>query len=77
MDKKISVVLMGRNDNYGDNLHHRAIHSITNFIINYDEVIYVDWKSPNNISLIQDIKNYLPQTQKLKVFEVTEHDITI
>jgi len=49
MDKKISVVLMGRNDNYGDNLHHRAIHSLVNFITNYDEVIYVDWKSPNEI----------------------------
>jgi len=75
MDKKISVVLMGRNDNYGDNLHHRAIHSLVNFITNYDEVIYVDWKSPNEISLIQDIKHYLPQTQKLKIFEVTKNDI--
>jgi len=77
MDNKVSVVLMGRNDNYGDNLHHRAIHSITNFIASYDEIIYVDWKSPNGVSLIHDIKPYLPQTQKLKVFEVTEQDIQV
>lgn len=75
MNDKISVVLTGRNDNYGDNLHHRVIHSMTNFLESYDEIIYVDWKSPNGISLIKDIQSYLPHTQKLKVFEVTEQDI--
>ena len=62
----ISVVVMSKNDDYGGNLHHRATHSLTCFLNNFDEVIYVDWKSPSR-SLIDDIKDNLPKTGKLKV----------
>ena len=70
----ISVVIMSKNDDYGGNLHHRAIHCLTCFIENFDEVIYVDWKSAKN-SLIEDIKDKLPHTSKLKVYEVSKEDI--
>ena len=71
-----SVVIMSKNDNYGGNLHHRATHSLTCFLNNFDEVIYVDWKSPSH-SLIDDIKDNLPKTGKLKVYEVKKTDIEI
>jgi len=70
----ISVVIMSKNDNYGGNLHHRAVHCLTCFIENFDEVIYVDWKSAKN-SLIEEIKDNLPHTSKLKVYEVSKEDI--
>jgi hypothetical protein len=71
MDTKISVVITSKNDNYGGNLSHRAKHCLINFINQFDEVIYVDWKS-NNTPLHQEIINDLPQTGKFKSYIITK-----
>ena len=71
---KISAVVIGRNDGYGGNLHHRAKHCLNNLIENFDEVIYIDWASPEQ-SLISEIKPDLERSGKLKVYEVLKHDI--
>lgn len=43
--KKIAAVVIGRNDNYGENLHHRARLCMANLTSQFDKVFYVDWKT--------------------------------
>jgi hypothetical protein len=76
MSSNISVVVIGRNDGYGGNLDHRAIHCLNNLSNHYDEVIYVDWNSPKE-SLITSIKNSLNTKNKLKCYEVSDKDIAL
>jgi len=71
MENKISVVITSKNDNYGGNLLHRAKHCFINFINQFDEVIYVDWKS-NTIPLHYEIMNDFPQTKKFKGYTITK-----
>jgi hypothetical protein len=76
MDKKekISVVLIGKNDNYGDNLTHRFTHCLNILTKSFDEIIYVDWKS-NGKSLIEEVSNNIHEKNKIKSYLVTEEDI--
>lgn len=69
----VSIVVTSRNDGYGGNLPLRASHSLNTMIQNYDEVIYVDWCSPNNDSLI----NHLTLNGKgnLRHIQVTKEDV--
>lgn len=53
---KITAVIASRNDDYGLNLTHRAFYSLKSMSHVFDEVIYVDWNSPNNISLMEQFK---------------------
>lgn len=69
------VVLTSRNDGYGDNLEHRTLLSIQNFIDRYDEVVYVDWNSPGGVSLIDLLKNRLKFKGNFKSIKVTENDL--
>jgi hypothetical protein len=55
---KISAVIVSRNDNYGGNLVERATYCFNSAIDTYDEVIYVDWNSPEH-SLFYDTKDNL------------------
>jgi hypothetical protein len=71
---KICAVITSRNDNYGGHLKHRAKLSLTNFIERYDEVVYVDWNSTDK-SLIDEIKDDLPKTKKLKHVLITPDDV--
>lgn len=59
----ITAVIVCRNDNYGGNLTHRAHHSLTTLCNQFDEVIYVDWKSPGGASLL-DNNTLLPSNLK-------------
>lgn len=43
--KKLAAVVVGRNDNYGENLHHRAKLCMSNLAEQFDRVFYVDWKT--------------------------------
>lgn len=43
--KKTAAVVIGRNDNYGENLHHRARLCMANLTSQFDRVFYVDWKT--------------------------------
>jgi hypothetical protein len=66
---KISAVVVSRNDNYGGYLNERATYALNSAIDTYDEVIYVDWNSPNH-SLLYDIKDNLHLKGNLKHFVI-------
>lgn len=67
---KKTAILTSKNDNYGGNLHHRATMCLTSLIEHHDEVIFVDWKTKNNNSIINNIKHNLPHQKKLKSVQV-------
>ena len=67
----LSSVIIARNDNYGGNLNERAVYCLNSFIKLCDEVIYVDWNSPNNISLFTEIKDYVEKTGRIRHIQVT------
>jgi hypothetical protein len=67
---KITAVIVSRNDNYGGHLNERATYCINSAIDTYDEVIYVDWNSPE-YSLLYDIKDNLQLKGNLKHFVIT------
>lgn len=75
MDRRISAVIVSRNDNYGDNLHHRAKLVLTDALSKYDEVVYIDWKPVNDISLIDAIKKEIPHANKLKHIKIDKSAI--
>lgn len=79
---KTTAILTSRNDNYGDNLSHRVLMSLSSMIEFHDEVVFVEWKIKNNNSLFSLIKNKLPHQGKLKYVPVSsdflkEHYSTI
>jgi hypothetical protein len=75
----ISVILYGRNDNHGYNLHRRVALSL-NCIAEVlddpeDEIVFVDWNSPGRLpTLIEDISDTLTDKCKslLKIIKVSE-----
>jgi hypothetical protein len=75
----ISVILYGRNDNHGYNLHRRVALSL-NCIAEVlsdpdDEIVFVDWNSPGRLpTLIEDISDTLTEKCKemLKIVKVPE-----
>jgi hypothetical protein len=72
--EKISVILIGKNDNYGGNLKHRFTHCLNILSEAFEEIIYVDWKS-NGISLIEEVIENIKNKNKVKSYIVTEKDI--
>ena len=52
---KLSAVVVARNDNYGGDLNDRATYCLNSLIDTFDEVILVDWNSPDNHPLLWDI----------------------
>ena len=63
----VGAVIVGRNDNYGENLCERSTYSLNSMLSELDEVIYVDWNTESNKpSLIEEIEGDLPRTAKLK-----------
>jgi len=75
----ISVILYGRNDNHGYNLHRRVALSL-NCIAEVlddpeDEIVFIDWNSPGRLpTLIEDISDTLTDKCKslLKLIKVSE-----
>jgi len=74
MKNKISVVVTGRNDDYSGDLHLRMIPSLNSFIEKYDEIIYVDFNSESS-SFIDNIKNHISHSKKLKSITVSPNDV--
>ena len=74
--KTIGAVVISRNDGYGGDQPLKALYALTSMIQAMDEVVYVDWNSPDDVSLIQVIRDRLPHTGKLKHIQVTRamHD---
>jgi hypothetical protein len=71
---KTSVITFGRNDDYKEK--DRFIIHLTTLLDTFDEVIYVDWNSPERSFLYEVIDN-LPKTGRLKHFVITPyyHDL--
>lgn len=69
---KTTAILVSRNDNYGGNLQKRTTMSLSSLIENHDEVIFVEWKVKNGDSLIETIKNKIPNQKKLKHIKVSK-----
>lgn len=68
---KTSAILTSRNDNYGGNLQHRVIMSLSSMIEFHNEVVFVEWKVKNNDSLFSSIKDKLPHQKKLKYIPIS------
>lgn len=69
----VSIVVTSRNDGYGGNLELRASHALNTMIKNYDEVIYVDWNSPNDDSLINHLS--LNGKGNLRHIQIKKEDV--
>jgi hypothetical protein len=74
MKEKISVVIIGKNDDYGGNLIHRFTHCLNVLTQSFEEIIYVDWKS-NGKTLIEEVIENIVRRDKIKSYIVTEQDI--
>ena len=68
---KTSVVILTKNDNYGENLNHRAKMCINSMVENFDEVVVVDCETRNGQSLFSNIINEVPHVGKIKSIQVS------
>ena len=68
---KLSAVVVARNDNYGGDLNDRATYCLNSLIDTFDEVILVDWNSPDNHPLLWDIEKNIQGKGNLKHIVVT------
>lgn len=75
----ISIILYGRNDNHGYNLHRRvalSLNCIAEVLTDHDdEIVFVDWNSPGRLpTLIEDVSDTLTKKCKrlLKTIKVNE-----
>ena len=65
---KLSAVVITRNDNYGGNLNDRATYCLNSLVNTFDEVILVDWNSPENKgSLLWQIEDKIIKKVKLNI----------
>ena len=71
-----TVVIPTRNDNYGLFLAERAIQCLNSMTAVFDEVILVDWNSPHGIPLIDQIKDYIEPTNKIRVIVVPKEFVS-
>jgi hypothetical protein len=68
---KLSAIVVCRNDNYGGDLASRATYCLNSLIDTFDEVILIDWNSPNNHPLLWDIKDNIQNKGNLKHIVIT------
>ena len=68
---KLSAVVVTRNDNYGGNLNDRATYCLNSLIDTFDEVILVDWNSPDNKPQLWDIQDRIDFKGNLKHIVIT------
>lgn len=68
---KSSVVILTKNDNYGNNLSHRAKMCVNSLIENFDEVVIVDWKTRDRKTLLSTFIDDVPHIGKIKSIEVS------
>jgi hypothetical protein len=66
------AVVVSRNDNYGGDLIEKFKYTLTSLINNLDEVYYVDWNSPDDKPLIDEIKQSIPHLGKLHSIVISQ-----
>ena len=74
---KISAIFFSLNDNYTKDNKERLIIALNYMLDCVDEVVYVDWGSPNNVSLLElpYIINNIPKTNKLVHVKISRKEI--
>ena len=68
---KLSAVVVTRNDDYGGNLNDRSIYCLNSLINTFDEVILIDWNSPDNKPQLWDIQDQIHFKGNLKHIVIT------
>lgn len=68
---KYAAVVVCRNDNYGGTLNTRATYCLNSLVETFDEVIYVDWNSPEEPLTIA-LEDKIQKTGRLRTLVVTE-----
>lgn len=66
---RLSAVVIGRNDNYGGRLNERATYCLNTLLDTFDEVVYVDWNSPDKP--LTDEISITVNPERLKVVTVS------
>jgi hypothetical protein len=77
MTFSITAIVCGRNDQYGGNLEQRASFCLNSLISTFEEVIYIDYNTINNISLVEAIKDNLIPSNKLRVIKITPEEVRV
>lgn len=67
-----TAVIPIRNDNYGMFLAERTIQCLNSMIDVFDEIIVVDWNSPHDVSLLDQIKEYIEPSGKIRNIVVSK-----
>ncbi len=68
----IGAVMVGRNDDYGENLVERFSYCITSMLKTMDEIVFVDWNTPNDqVTLIEELGDIIPKSPKLRWVRIT------
>jgi hypothetical protein len=62
-----AAVIVCRNDNYGDNLHHRARLCLNNLCQIFDKIYVVDWKCVDGRSLVEACDITSPKIKNIKI----------
>ena len=71
-----AAAIVCRNDNYGGNLHRRAQLCLDNLSAVFDRVYVVDWKSVNNITLLESMnykKDNIIDIKDAKIRKIAEY----
>ena len=73
----ITAVVCGRNDNYSGNLNQRASYCLNSLISNFEEVIFVDYNTVDNVTLVEAIKGNLIPSPKLRVIKIPPEEVRV
>ena len=65
------AVVIGRNDNYGDNLISRTSYSVNSLLDSLDEVIYIDWGTEKGKLPLPELLD-IPKTGKFSYIVISQ-----
>lgn len=68
----IGAVVISRNDNYGGDLVRKFTYTLSSLVSVFDDVYYVDWNSPEDKSLFDEVKGSIEKTGKLHVIRISQ-----
>jgi hypothetical protein len=72
---KLSVVIVGRNDNYGGTLNERAEYCLNTMLEVFDEVVFVDWNTDDNKPPLTDVLNLVVNRDRLVTVIIRPSDV--
>jgi hypothetical protein len=68
----LGAVVISRNDNYTGDLPIKFTYCINSLINYFDKVYYIDWNSPDDKSLLDEVKSGISKTKKLHFIQITQ-----